>query len=114
LSPAEAAKLLSMYQDSVWACMHDGLLDYSWHGAQGAAITEKAIKKFRKTYVTSSEFAASLKSIPRYVMPLLEECGVKPVAHRSEKSRLRVAIYRRADIPADFTERYRQRFRAAQ
>lgn len=111
LSPREAAKLLSMHPDSVWACIRDGLLEYAPHGAQQAAISQEAIDRFRATYVTTSELAKNLGTVPQWLGVVLRENCITPVAATETTSRMRVAIYRRSDIPADFAERYRRRYR---
>ena len=109
-SPKEAANLLSMHPDSVSACICDGLLDFTRQGAQRVAISQVAIDKFRATYVTTSEIARALDTKPRYAAVVLRENGVEPIATREIASRMRVAIYRRSDIPADLGERYRRRY----
>jgi hypothetical protein len=108
LSPREAAKELGLHLESVWACIRLGLLDHTRLGAQQAVVSREAIAKFRSTYVTATEIAKELSTANRWVISVLKAAGCEPEASRASSPRCRVSLYRRADIPADLAERFRQ------
>jgi len=110
LSPKEAATELNMHEASVWAYMRDGLIAYAPLGAQAAVISREAIAQFQTTYVTTSELATAMGSHPRYVAVALRDCAVQPVESPHGENKMRVAVYRRADIPRHFGETYRRRY----
>ncbi|BBU63065.1 hypothetical protein MSC49_30000 [Methylosinus sp. C49] len=104
------AALLGVHRETAYAILDAGLMARVTDEGKAIRTTPENVDAFRREFVTATDLAAELRTKPKYVIPLLADVGVVPVLARDDNPRCRVTVYRRADVPADWKARYRERY----